>query len=167
MRPIHIPVSDILFLFICCCCLLAKSCLTLCDPMNCIMSGFPVLHYLMEVAQTHVHWFGDAIQLPHPLSIPSPFAFNISQHQFSKGSFPMTQHFTLRVQSIQASASASVLPKNIQGWSSLGWTGWISLQSKGLSKVFSSTTVQKHWFFSTQPSLWSNSHIHTRLREKS
>ena len=65
------------------------------------------------------------------------------------------------VQSIGVSASASVLPMNIQGRSPLGWTGWISLQSKGLSRVFSNTTVQKHRFFSAQVSLWSNSHIHT------
>ena len=65
-----------------------------------------------------------------------------------------------------ASASASVLPMNIQDWFPLGWIGWISLQSKGLSRVFSNTTVQKHQFFSVQPSLWSKSHIHTWLLEK-
>ena len=64
-------------------------------------------------------------------------------------------------QSFVISASTSVLPMNIQDWSPLGWTGWISLQSKGLSRVFSNTTVQKHQFFNTQPSLWSNSHVHT------
>ena len=69
-------------------------------------------------------------------------------------------------QTIGVSASASVLPMNIQDWFPLGWTGWISLQSKGLSRVFSSTTVQKHQIFHTQPSLWSNSHIHTWLLEK-
>ena len=69
-------------------------------------------------------------------------------------------------QSIGASASASVLPMNIQDWFPLGLTGLISLQSKGLSTVFSNTTVQKHQFFSAQPALWSNSHIHTWLLEK-
>ena len=69
-------------------------------------------------------------------------------------------------QSIGVSPSASVLPMNIQDRSPLGWTGWISLQSKGLSRVFSNTTVQKHQFFSAQLSLQSNSHIHTRLLEK-
>ena len=80
--------------------------------------------------------------------------------------FPMSQPFTSGGQRIGVSASTSVLPMNTQDWSPLGWTGWISLQSKGLSRVFSNTTVQKHQFFSTQPSLWSNSHIHTGLLEK-
>ena len=78
----------------------------------------------------------------------------------------MSLLFTLSGQSIGASASASVLPKNIQGWFPLGLTGLISLQSKGLSRAFSSTTVGKHQFFSAQPSLWSNSHICTWLLEK-
>ena len=82
------------------------------------------------------------------------------------GSFPMSQFFASGGQSIGASPSASVLPMNIQDWFPLGWTGWISLQSKGLSRVFSNTTVQKHQFFGTQLSLWSNSHIHTWLLEK-
>ena len=81
-------------------------------------------------------------------------------------SFPMSQLFTWGGQSIGASASASVLPMDIQGWFPFGLTGWISLHSKGLSKVFSNTTVQKRQFFSTQPSLWSSSHIHTWLLEK-
>ena len=82
------------------------------------------------------------------------------------GSFPMSQFFASGDQSIGVSASASVLPMNIQDWFPLGWTGWISLQPKGLSRVFSDTTVQKHQFFSAQPSLWSNSHIHTWPLEK-
>ena len=82
------------------------------------------------------------------------------------GSFPVSQLFTSGGQSVEASASASVLAVNIQDWFPLGWTGWISLQSKGLSRVFSNTTVQKHQFFGAQPSLWSNSHIHTWLLEK-
>ena len=65
----------------CCCCSVAKSCLTLCDPMDCSMPGFPVLHHLLEFAQTHVHWVSDAIQPSRPLSCPSPPAFNLSQHQ--------------------------------------------------------------------------------------
>ena len=76
-------------------------------------------------------------------------------------SFPMSQLFTWGGQSIGVSALASVLPMNTQDWSPLGWTGWISLQSKGLSRVFSSTTVQKHQFFGTQLSSESNSYIHT------
>ena len=85
----------------------------------------------------------------------------------ASGAFPMSQFFSLGGQSIEASASASVLPMNIQDWFSLGWTGWISLQSKGLSRVFSNTTFQKHQFFSAQFSLKFNSHIHTWLLEKS
>ena len=80
-------------------------------------------------------------------------------------SFQMSPLFALGGQSIRASASASVLPMNTQDWSPLGWTGWISLQSKGLSRVFSNTTVQKHQFFSATLSLWSNSHIHAWLLE--
>ena len=78
--------------------------------------------------------------------------------------FPMSQLFVWGGQS--TGVSASVLPMNTQDWSPLGWTGWISLQSKGLSRIFSNTTVQKHQFFSAQLSLWSNSHIHTWLLEK-
>ena len=81
-------------------------------------------------------------------------------------SFPMTQLFAWGGQSTGVSASASFLPKKSQGWSPSEWTGWISLQSKGLSRVFSNTTVQKHQFFSAQPSSQSNSHIHTWPQEK-
>ena len=81
-------------------------------------------------------------------------------------SFPMSQFFTLAGQSIGVSASTSDLSMNIQDWFPLGLTGFISLQSKRLSRVFSNTTVQKHQFFSTQLSLWFNSHIHTWLLEK-
>ena len=84
----------------------------------------------------------------------------------SIGSFPMSQLFTSGVQNIGVSVSTSVLPMNNQDWSPLEWTGWISLQSKGLSRDFSNTTVQKHQFFSAQPSSQSNSHIHTWLLEK-
>ena len=84
----------------------------------------------------------------------------------STGSFPVSQLFAWGGQSIGVSASALVLPKNTQDWSPLGWTGWISLQSKGLSRVFSNTTVQKHQFFDAQLSSQSNSHIHTWLLEK-
>ena len=85
----------------------------------------------------------------------------------ASGSFPMSHFFASGGQSIGVSASASVLPMNIQEiWFPLGWTGWISLQSKGLSILFSNTTVQKHQFFGSQLSLWSNSHIHTWLLDK-
>ena len=82
------------------------------------------------------------------------------------GSFPMSHFFTSDGQRIRVSASASVLPMNIQDWFPLGLPGLISLKSKGLSRAFSNTTVQKHQFFGTQPSLWSNSHICTWLLEK-
>ena len=131
-------------------------------PMNCSTPGFLVLHYLSEFAQTHVCWVSDAIQLSHSLSPPSPLALNLSQHQ----SFPVNQLFTSGGQSTGASASASVLPMNIQEWFPLGLTGLISLLSKGLSRVFSSTTKQKHQFFSAQPPLWSNLHIRTWRLEK-
>ena len=81
-------------------------------------------------------------------------------------SFPMSQLFASGGQSTGVSASASFLPKNTQGWSPSEWTGWISLQSKGLSRVFSNTTVQKHQFFGAQPSSQSNSHIYTWAQEK-
>ena len=81
----------------------------------------------------------------------------------ASGSFQMSQFFASSGQSIEVSASASVLPMNFQDWFPLGWTGFISLQFKGLSRIFSITTVQKHWFFSILPSLWSNCHIHTWL----
>ena len=84
----------------------------------------------------------------------------------ASGSFSMSQLFAWSGQSIVVSASASVLPMNTQDWSPLEWTGWVSLQSKGLSRVFSSTTVQKHKFFSAQLSSQSNPHIHTWLLEK-
>ena len=89
-----------------------------------------------------------------------PFSSCPQSLQASK-SFPMSQLFARGGQSTGVSASASFLPKNTQGWSPSGWTGWISLQSKGLSRVFSNTTVQKHQFFGVQLSLQSNSHVHT------
>ena len=131
--------------------------------MDCSMPGLPVHHQLLEFTQTHVHRVGEAIQPSHPLSSPSPPAFNLFP---ASGSFQMSQLFAWGGQSIGVSASASVLPINIQDWLPLGWTGWISLQSKGLSRVFSNTTVQKHQFFSAQLSLWSNFHIYTWLTGK-
>ena len=139
-----------------------QSCLTLCDPMDCSTPGFPVHHQLPEFAQTHVHSVGDAIQPSHPLSSPSPPTFNLSHHQ----GLPISQFFVSGGQRIGISALASLLPMNIQDWFPLGLNGWISLQSKGLSKVVSNTAVQNHQSFSTQLSLWSNSHIHTWLLEK-
>ena len=136
----------------------AQSCPTLCDPMNRSTPGLPVHHQLLEFTPTYVHQVGDAIQPSHPLLSPSPSRL---QSFPASGSFPMSQFFASGGQSIGASALAPVLPTNIQDWSPLGWTGWIPLQSKGLSRVFSNTTVQKHQFFGAQLTLWSNSHIDT------
>ena len=130
--------------------------------MDCSAPGSSVLHYLPEFAQTHVHWVGDAIPPSHPLLPPPPPALNLSQYQSLFQWVGLSHHDGL---SIRASASASVLPMNIQRWFPLGSTGLFSLQSKRLSTVFSSTTVQKYQFFSTQPALWSNSHICTGLLE--
>ena len=125
-------------------------CLTLCDPMDCRIPGLPVHHQLPEFIQTHVHWVGDAIQLSYPLSFPSPPAFNFSQQQ---GLFKWVSSSHQVDKVLEFQLSATVLPMNIQDWFPLGWNGWISLQSKGLSRLFSNTTVQKHQFFSAQLSL--------------
>ena len=135
----------------------AQSCPILCNPMNCSTPGLPVHPQLPEFTQTYVHQVGDAIQPSHPLSSPSPPAPHPSQHLLIFESFPVSQLFTWGSQSTGVSAFASFVPKKSQGWSPSEWTGWISLQSKGLSRVFSNTTVQKHQF---------NSHIHTWPQEK-
>ena len=105
------------------------------------------------------HWW--CLQPSHPLSSPFPPTFNLCQHQ---GLFKWVTFFASGGQSIGVSASALVLPMNIQDWFPLGWTGWIFLQSRGLSRVFSSTTAQRHQFSGAQLSLWSSSHICTWLR---
>ena len=111
-------------------------------------SRLPCPSPTLRAYSTHVHWVGDTIQPSHPLLSASPPTFNLSS-----GSFPVSQFFTSGGQSIGVSASASVLPMNIQDWFPLGWTRWISSQSQGLSRVFFNTTVQKHQFFGTQLSL--------------
>ena len=138
------------------CCSVAQSHLTLCDPMDCSTPSFPVLHHLLELAQTHVHQVGDTIQPSCPLSPPSPPAFNLAQHLSNESAlhirWPEYCSFSFR----------SVFLMNIQNWFPLGLTGLISLQSKRVaSRVFSNTTVQKHQFFGALPSSQSNSHIHT------
>ena len=131
-----------------CCFSVAQLCPTLCDPMDCSTLGFPVLHCLLEFAQTYVHWFNGAIQPSHCLqSFPA------------SGSFPMSWLSMSGNQSIRTSASELVHTLNIQSWFPLGLTCLISLLPKGLSRVFSGTIVRKHQFFCAQPSLWSNSHI--------
>ena len=250
------------------CCSVTQSC-RLSGSMDCSMPGFPVLHYLLEFAQIHVHWVGEPLNhliLCYPLLFllsihlsirvfsnesalhirwPKYWSFSFSVSPFNEyselisfridwfdlttlsvqsfshvslfatswtsglqasllsptprpcsnlcplnrwclptisssvvpfsscllsfpasASFQISRFFASGGQSNGVSASVSVLPMSIQDWFSLGWTGWISLQSKGFSRVFSNTTVKKHQFFSTELSLRSNSHIHTWLFEK-
>ena len=139
---------SIIFKYICCCSV-AQSCLTLCDPMDCSMPGFPVHHQLPEVVQTHAHWVSDAISFSVIL-----FSSDFPSIRVFSGELALCIRWS--------EASASVLPMNIQS----RLTGLISLQPKALSRVFSNTTFQKNQFFASQPSLWSNSHTHTWLLEK-
>ena len=124
-------------------------------PHESHMPGLPVHHQHPEFTQTHVHRVSDAIQPSHPLSSPSPPAPNPSQHQ-SLFQWINSSHEVAKV----------FLPKKSQGWSPSEWIGWISLQSKGLSRVFSNTTVPNHQFFSVGLSSQSNSYIHTWPQEK-
>ena len=142
--------KTIYYLLSCCCCSVAKPCPTLHDPIDCSIPGFP--HRLPESAQVHVHWISDVIQLSHPLPSITP----------SIRVFYNESAVRIRWPSIRASASVSVLPKSIQDWFTVRLTG-LFLLSKGLSRVFSSTTVQKHQFFGALPSLSSSSHICTQL----
>ena len=144
-----------------CCCSVAKLCLTLCDPMGCSTPGFPVLHHLPEFAQTHVHWVSDAVNhliLCRPLLLSPSILLSIKV--FSSES-------DLRIRWPKyCSFSFSISPSNdYSGFVAfridLVWSGLISLLSKGFPRVFSSTRIQKNQFFGAQPSLWSNSHIHT------
>ena len=139
-----------------------QSCLTLCNPWTAAWQASLSItnsKSLLRFIPVESVMAANSLILCRPLLLlPSIFP---SIRVFSKESV-----LHIRRQSIGASASASLLPMNIQDWFPLGWTGCISLQSKGLSRVFSNTTVQKHQFFSTQHSLWFNSHIHTWLLEK-
>ena len=162
----------------------AHSCLTLWNPIDCSTPGLPIHHQLLEFTQTHVHWVSDAIQPSHPssplllpftpLHSPSlPFTllpvvpFFSHLHSFpASGSFSISGLFASSGQSFGASASAYVLLMNIQSWCPFGLAGLISLLSRGLSRVFSSTTIRKHQFFGGAPSLRSNSRIRTWLLEK-
>ena len=138
----------------------AQSCPTLCDPMNRSTPGHPV--------HPGVHWDSrPSSQWCHPAISSSVIPFSSCPQSLpASESFPMSQLFAWGSQSAGVSALASFLPKKSQGWSPSEWTGWISLQSKGLPRVFSNTTVQKHQFFSAQPSSQSNSHIYTWPQEK-
>ena len=145
---------------LCCCYSVAKSCLTLCNPMDCSTPGFSVLisQGLLKLMPIESVMPSNHLILCCPLS-SCPQSFPAS------GSFPMSWLFASAGQSTGASASASVLPMNIQGWFPLGLTSW-SPHSPRDSQVFSSTMIRKHQFFGTQPALWSNSHIHIWLLEK-
>ena len=128
----------------------AQSCLTLCDPMDCSMPGLPVHHQLLEFTPNSC----PLSQWCHPTISSSVVPFSSCLQSFpASGSLQMSRLFASGGQSIGVSASTSVLPMNTQDWCPLGWAGWISLQSKGLSRVFSNTTVQKYQFFSAQLSL--------------
>ena len=138
-----------------------QSCPTLCDPMDCSTPGLPVHHQLLELTQTHA-----LSQWCHPTILSSVVPFSSRLQSFpSSGSFPMSQVFASGGQSIGVSASTSVLPVNIQDWFPWGWTGWISLQYKGFSRVLSNTTVQKHQLFGAQLSLyrWQHSFFSKQL----
>ena len=132
-------------------------------PMDCSMPGFSPSSPLRVCSNSCPlsRWCHQRVIS----SSVTPFS-SCSQSFPSSGSFQMNQLFAWGGQSTGVSALASFFPKKSQGWSTLGWTGWISLQSKGLSRVFSNTTVQKHQFFGAQPSSQSNSHIHTWPLEK-
>ena len=146
----------------------AQSCPTFCDPMFIALqaslsitnswSSLTLMSIELVMPSSH-------LILCRPLLLLPPVPPSILGKDLP-GSFPMSQLFAWGGQSIVVSASASVLPMNTQDWSPLGWTGWISLQSKGLSRVFSNTTVQNHQFFGVQLSSQSNSHIHTWPLEK-
>ena len=124
----------------------AQSCLTLCNPMNCNTPGL-LVHHQIRVRPNSCpsrQWWHPAISFS-----VVPFS-SCSQSLPASESFPMSQLFVWVLQSTGVSVSTSVFPKNTQGWSPLGWTGWMSLQSKGLSRVFSNTTVQKDQFLGAQ-----------------
>ena len=143
---------------------ITQLCLTLCDPMNHSTPGLPACPSPTPGIYPNSCPLN---QWCHPTISSSVIPFSSCLQYFPvSGSFQMSQLFASGGQSIGVSASTSVLPVNTQDWSPLGWTSWISLQSKGFSRVFSNTTVQKHQFFCAQLSLESNSHIHTWLLEK-
>ena len=122
---------------------------TFCNDMDCSTSGLPVHHQLPGLAEAHVHWVSDAFKPAHPLVSPSPPAFNLSQpqglFQWVSSSYQVAKVLKFQHQSFQW----------ILDWFPLGWTGWIFLQPKGLSRVFCNTTIQKHQFFHCQLSLYS------------
>ena len=135
----------------------------LCYPMDCSMPDSPVLRCLLKSAQARVHWVDDAIQPSHPLPSPSPSAFSLSQHQ---GLFQWVSFSYQGVKILELLLQHESFQWIFRVDFSLGLTGLICLLSKGLSRVFLGTTIEKHQFFDIQSSLWSNSHICTWLLEK-
>jgi len=154
--------NNIYILPYCCCCSVVPSCPTLCDPMDCSMPGFCVLHYLLEFAQTHIYLVNDVIQSFHPLLSPSPPALNLSQHQglfqWVSSSHRMAKYWSF---------SFSISPSNEYSGLISFRVGWFALLAvQGTLKSLLQHPVQKHQFFGTQPSLRSNSHTCTWLLEK-
>ena len=143
------------------CCSVAQSCLTLCDPMDFSLPGFPVLHHLLEIAKTHVHWLSDVIQSSLPLLSPSR-AFNFSGIRV----FSNESTFHIRWPKYWASALASVLPMNIQDWFPLGLTGLISLKPKGHSRVLPQYHSSKASILQHSAFFMVLLYIHTWLQEK-
>ena len=156
-------ITSVLRHFACrgfCCCSVTKSYLTLWDSMDSSTPGFSVLHFLLLLKFMSI----ESVMLSNQLILCCPLLLLLWL-------FPRIRVFSSELlasggQSIEASALATVLPMNTQGWFLLGLIDLISVQAKGLSGVFSSITIQKHQFFGVQPSLWSNSHTHTCLLEK-
>ena len=152
LKIVILVFTSCIYIFFCCCCCycccsVAKSWPTLCNPMHCSMPGSSVLYQLLEFAQIHVHWVNDAIQLSHPLLPTFPVSFTTSQ----LGVFSNESVLRIRWPKDWASAWASVLTMNIQGWFPLELTGLISLLSKGLWRVFSSMSIESNramwiWF---------------------
>ena len=140
-----------------CCCSFTKSHKTLCDPIDCSTSGFPVLHYLSEFAQTHVHWVSDAIQPSHPcyplLLLPSIFTRIRVFSSESALCIRKSKYWSFSFNISPSSEYSEWIPFTID---------WFDLPVvQGTLKSLLNTTVRKHQFFNTQPSLWSNSHICT------
>ena len=149
-------------LHLCCCCSAAQACPALCSPMDWSMSGFPVLHHLLELAQTNVYWVGDANQPSHPLSSPTPPALKLSQIRvFSNES---ALHISWPK---YWSISFIISPSNENSGLISFRINWFDLPAvQGIFKSFFQHHSSNHQCFGTQPSLWSKSHIHTWLLEK-
>ena len=141
----------------------AQSSLTLCNPMDCSMPGLPVHHQLLKFTQTHVHWVSDAIQPAHSLSSTFPLTFNLSHNQ---GLFQWVSSSHQEAKVLVFQLQHQLFQWIFKDQFPIGLTGLISLQFKGLLRIFSNTTVWRHRFYSAQPSLWSNSHIRRWLLEK-